>query len=46
VNSAVPLLALVFPIVWRLLDAWGVAKVILTFEQSTETSHEKVFMQI
>lgn len=41
VNSVVPLLALVFPIIWRLLDAWGVAKVILTFEEYTQTSRVK-----
>ena len=34
VQAVIPLLALVFPTVWRFLDAYGNAKVELAFEDS------------
>jgi len=32
VQAVVPLMALLFPIVWRLLDLYGVAKIDLAFD--------------
>ena len=34
VQSLLPLLALVHPIVWRLLELYGTAKVVAAFEQT------------
>ena len=32
VQAVVPLMALVFPVVWRLLDLYGIAKIDLAFD--------------
>lgn len=42
VNSIIPLLAYLFPIVWRLLDSWGVAKVVFAFQESINSNNGKV----
>jgi len=39
----VPLMALVFPVVWRCLDMYGVAKIDLAFEDIVHNEVIKVF---
>lgn len=42
VQAVIPLLAVVFPTVWRFLDAYGNAKVELSFEDSVHSSIAEV----
>jgi len=44
VQAIVPLMALVFPVVWRLLDLYGVAKIDLAFDDVVR--HEVVTVVI